>query len=616
MTAATGKQEVDGCPRDRFHACFLFWLIAALLVSFVPVSALILCAIHKGLIETAFVAGFNEAAVRYKLDLETKAQLDRLQVGHQCCGAKGFDDWMRISWVNMDDVKPSRTFTKSSYRNPEGELIFPWAPWSCCNASILMVCDTIWEFIPHSSSVRGRRNVRETRGDSMLRQRASRANEEMHFTRHQTDDTLHHARYSSDRTSVRGKKKRRTLPLEALETASVRNAYPAAKKMTFIRAMNRARSRRSPDRGVKTTDKKKLPQAPKRRRKKPPKPAKAYSKAFAKGFRKFNLHGMSLRGQGPIGAAKTDSPFESKLDVLLPKLNLEDAVVKLDGWYRPARMSRQALQEKIFHRQGCGVALSKTVFWVIGMGMTTLLTIWVFQLIMLMMARWLQTSMDLAYNWGNPKMMAPGYIMKKWPCSSGPAPDIEPPDAAFYEEELEQSSEDEEEERGRPRGERRSRGSSSPSWTDDDDGGDDDFSETDDSTGYGEDSSGFGDFASAFGEKHKKKKDKVGKEKKSKGDKEDKKSKKKKKKKKDKEEKKSKKKKKDKGGKKKKKKKKDKKGKKTKKKGKKGKKTKKGKKKKKKGKKRKKAKRKKRSKGSKKKSKKGRKKKGKKRKKK
>ncbi|XP_037091123.1 photoreceptor outer segment membrane glycoprotein 2-like [Pollicipes pollicipes] len=100
--------------RDRFHACFLFWLIAALLVSFVPVSALILCAIHKGLIETAFVAGFNEAAVRYKLDLETKAQLDRLQVGHQCCGAKGFDDWTRISWVNMDDVKPSRTFTKSS----------------------------------------------------------------------------------------------------------------------------------------------------------------------------------------------------------------------------------------------------------------------------------------------------------------------------------------------------------------------------------------------------------------------------------------------------------------------------------------------------------------------
>ena len=53
--------------RDRFHACFGFWLLAALLVSLVPSSALVLCAVHKGRIELALIAGFNDAAVRYKV---------------------------------------------------------------------------------------------------------------------------------------------------------------------------------------------------------------------------------------------------------------------------------------------------------------------------------------------------------------------------------------------------------------------------------------------------------------------------------------------------------------------------------------------------------------------
>ena len=53
--------------RDRFHSCFFFWLLAALLVSLVPATALVLCAVHKARIELALIAGFNEAAVRYKV---------------------------------------------------------------------------------------------------------------------------------------------------------------------------------------------------------------------------------------------------------------------------------------------------------------------------------------------------------------------------------------------------------------------------------------------------------------------------------------------------------------------------------------------------------------------
>ncbi|KAF0305510.1 Photoreceptor outer segment membrane glycoprotein 2 [Amphibalanus amphitrite] len=336
--------------RDRFHSCFSFWLLAALLVSLVPSSALVLCAVHKGRIELALIAGFNEAAVRYKLDSGTKSQLDRLQVSHRCCGGNGFDDWMRISWVNIEDVKPSKQFAKrftsqDSYRTPEGELVLPWAPWSCCNSSILLVCDSIWDLMPHEAKS--------------------------------------------------GRRRRRSAPL--------------------------------------------LPTRP------------------------------------------------GVLEALLPQLELEASVAQLDGWFQPSKVSRQALQERIFHRVGCGEALSRTVFWVIGMAMTTLLTIWIFQLIMLTLARWLQTSMDLAYNWGNPKMMAPGYLLKKWPCSSGPTPDIEPPDAAFYEEDLEQSSEDEVEDVERPAPSHRTSRRSAPAFDEDEE--EDDDEDGDDSTGYGDDSS-------------------------------------------------------------------------------------------------------------------------------
>ena len=125
--------------------------------------------------------------------------------------------------------------------------------------------------------------------------------------------------------------------------------------------------------------KKKPARAPKRSKKKLTTHPKPVSKTLAKGFPQFSLHGLDGRFPGPIGTADTDSPFESQLDVLLPQLELEVAINQLDGWYRSSKVSRQALQERIFHRVGCGEALSKTVFRVINMAMTTLLTIWVVQ---------------------------------------------------------------------------------------------------------------------------------------------------------------------------------------------------------------------------------------------
>ncbi|XP_043245896.1 uncharacterized protein LOC122393714 isoform X2 [Amphibalanus amphitrite] len=472
--------------RDRFHSCFSFWLLAALLVSLVPSSALVLCAVHKGRIELALIAGFNEAAVRYKLDSGTKSQLDRLQVSHHCCGGNGFDDWMRISWVNIEDVKPSKQFAKSSYRTPEGELVLPWAPWSCCNSSILLVCDSIWDLMPHEakSGRRRRRSVSLLQPGPWRREGRKEA----------ATSTHRNATWSTDQ-AMNGTTTNNSSDKGSRDTivawSPVNDVLQSGPGPPLFKSFNYSRRKRSPR--SKTKPKKKKYHAPKRGKKTTPKPAKDISKKLSGAFPQFQLHGLD-GGSGPIGAADTDSPFEGRLEALLPQLELEASVAQLDGWFQPSKVSRQALQERIFHRVGCGEALSRTVFWVIGMAMTTLFTIWIFQLIMLTLARWLQTSMDLAYNWGNPKMMAPGYLLKKWPCSSGPTPDIEPPDAAFYEEDLEQSSEDEVEDVERPAPSHRTSRRSAPAFDEDEE--EDDDEDGDDSTGYGDDSSAVSDLAS------------------------------------------------------------------------------------------------------------------------
>lgn len=123
-------------------------------------------------------------------------------------------------------------------------------------------------------------------------------------------------------------------------------------------------------------DKKSIRSAPQRKRR-PKKKKPAKTSLLSKKLE--GLSKMKLTGQGPIGASGADSPFESKLSELAPSADLDRSVKWLDADFVPSKKGRQALQEIIFHKVGCGEALSRTVFWVIGMGMTTLLTIWIFQ---------------------------------------------------------------------------------------------------------------------------------------------------------------------------------------------------------------------------------------------
>ena len=241
--------------------------------------------------------------------------------------------------------------------------MLPWAPWSCCNSSVLLVCDSIWQLIPHSGTGprRRRRSVTPLSPQQAGRRLRHRPTGDVPWNPGGSTYSLEMNR------SVEHVGLKDIVPWKPVDVGDF--------DPRLFSASNFTRRRRSPGPDEKTP-KKKPPRAPKRKKKKPEKPKKPVSKALAEGFPQFSLHGAA---PGPIGAADTDSPFESQLDVLLPQLELEASISQLDGWYRRSKISRQALQERIFHRVGCGEALSKTVFWVIGMAMTTLLTVWIFQ---------------------------------------------------------------------------------------------------------------------------------------------------------------------------------------------------------------------------------------------
>ena len=229
--------------------------------------------------------------------------------------------------------------------------MLPWAPWSCCNSSVLLVCDSIWDLVPHAAASvrRRRRSVPPAPGRPLPA----------------AGGTYRHTENSSHRQ------------LSGVLPSSTAHSTLYGRHHFLLANVSFTRRKRSPRSDKKPTEK--TPHAPKPKAKTTNKPVKALSKTLSEGFPQFSLHGIEGGGAGPIGAADTDSPFEELLEALLPRLETEASVSQLDSWFRPSKISRQALQERIFYRVGCGEALSRTVFWVIGMAMTTLLTIWIFQ---------------------------------------------------------------------------------------------------------------------------------------------------------------------------------------------------------------------------------------------
>ena len=56
------------------------------------------CASFDRLLSTAFTSGLSGAMTSYSAAPVVKAALDQLQMRLECCGNKGFRDWMTLDW--------------------------------------------------------------------------------------------------------------------------------------------------------------------------------------------------------------------------------------------------------------------------------------------------------------------------------------------------------------------------------------------------------------------------------------------------------------------------------------------------------------------------------------
>ena len=57
------------------------------------------CAIFERQLERSFASGLSGAMASYAAAPVVKAALDRLQVALECCGDRGYRDWMTIDWT-------------------------------------------------------------------------------------------------------------------------------------------------------------------------------------------------------------------------------------------------------------------------------------------------------------------------------------------------------------------------------------------------------------------------------------------------------------------------------------------------------------------------------------
>uniref|UniRef100_A0A8D8SXW2 Peripherin-2 n=1 Tax=Cacopsylla melanoneura TaxID=428564 RepID=A0A8D8SXW2_9HEMI len=75
----------------------------------------------------------------YLLDNEWKLTLDHMQFELKCCGAHNYTDWFQTSWIQIDSLNlESSEFEK--YVQPDGRVLAPHLPFSCCRPDYPGVC--------------------------------------------------------------------------------------------------------------------------------------------------------------------------------------------------------------------------------------------------------------------------------------------------------------------------------------------------------------------------------------------------------------------------------------------------------------------------------------------
>ncbi|KAL1462768.1 hypothetical protein WDU94_014577 [Cyamophila willieti] len=86
-----------------------------------------------------FSDSIERGTAAYLLDKDWKLTLDHMQSQLKCCGANNYTDWFRTSWIPIDSLNLESTeFEK--FVQPNGHVIAPFLPFSCCRSDYPGVC--------------------------------------------------------------------------------------------------------------------------------------------------------------------------------------------------------------------------------------------------------------------------------------------------------------------------------------------------------------------------------------------------------------------------------------------------------------------------------------------
>ena len=318
-----------------------------------------------------------------------KAAVDRVQLRGRCCGSALYRDWFRVAWADPEEINDLSLFTGDK-RMKDGLWLVPWAPWSCCNATHLGPCDSLWTLAPHRIT------------EEQSRQREKEVAKEM--TRLFPDGPPRRYR-DADGALLTAQEVEEVLRKERARVRFKRSARASADGEDDGETVPSATEGTSAGNGTSDDDWAAVEPAPT--------------------FGSMMEHLMGAAWFSADISADVSMPaglFVNTLNGSELRRRLEQ--LELDSYSPP---QREAVRQRQLNQRGCAEYLSDETLQLLAPVYGVLLAVLLCELGVLAGARWLQTSCDLARRWGGDELTAPGYLLFSWPCTLGEGQELQPP---------------------------------------------------------------------------------------------------------------------------------------------------------------------------------------------
>ncbi|XP_043193267.1 uncharacterized protein LOC122365787 isoform X2 [Amphibalanus amphitrite] len=369
--------------RERFHSVLFYWLLAGCALVPLTVAAIIVLTAHQSMVVHGIALGFRQAMKKYKIDTPMREYINRLQIENQCCGATSISDWFKVSWVDTSNAAPINRLANSHYMEANGEFLPRWAPFSCCRQDFIGApCESVSLFFRpkknedwvKKSKIYSIDYLSEYEKYAAIFKRVASALKKPPqdiVRRGQAIVQSRHANFDTFLREVTGHSDVTPPP----PATSNQRSPPANGRMDAARAIFEAQ-------GVR---------------------AHSFPPELFRHLGKPPWRGRMVWSYDNITTAESDN-----LDQLL----------RTDGREEDSTMG--LLRWRSFNQGGCAEPIGRMAQLAMRAAAFLFIYVLVAQILILVMTRYLQTSIDTAYRWGNPLLSAPGFLFNT---SLPPRPD-------------------------------------------------------------------------------------------------------------------------------------------------------------------------------------------------